>query len=130
MPSLALVFHLLHKVEGWQGDEVSLDAARDAATWCEFLEQQARKVYAGILNKNLQAAHALQGKIEDGTIVHGQTVRAIYRNQWSFLRSPEDVFGGLALLEQHGWVRVKADSSRGGRPTDIIEINPAINPHP
>ena len=130
MPSLALIFHLLHKVEGWQGDAVSLEAARDAAAWCEFLEHHACKVYSGILNKNLQAAHALKAKIDDGTLLSGHTVRTIYRNQWSFLRSPEDVFGGLAVLEQHGWVRVKAESSRGGRPTDIIDINPTIQPHP
>jgi len=127
MPSLALIFHLLNKMEGWQGNEVSLDVTRQAAAWCDFLEHHARKVYAGILNKNLQAAHALKTKIDKGMIVTGQTVRAIYRNQWSFLRTPDDVFGGLTMLERLGWVRVTMKrSAEGGRPTEVVDLNPAI----
>jgi putative DNA primase/helicase len=130
MPSLALIFHLLNKLEGWQGTAVTLEVTRQAAAWGEFLELHARKVYAGILNKDLQAAHAIKARIDEGTITSGQTVRALYRHQWSMLRTPDDVFGGLATLERSGWLRVTmCRSAEGGRPTEVIDLNPTIDAH-
>jgi len=46
MPALALVFHLIAVVAGDDPAPVSLKAAKLAATWCEFLEKHAKKIYA------------------------------------------------------------------------------------
>ena len=66
-----------------------------AADWCDFLEAHARKVYAGVLRKDLQAAHALADKIRSGALTEGQTPREVYRNGWALLQTPDDVYGGL-----------------------------------
>jgi Protein of unknown function (DUF3987) len=134
MPSLALIFHLVDALmptdtadaDGQGYARVSLVCAQRAAAWCEFLEAHARKVYAGVLHKDRQAAHALAEKIQGGAIVDGQTVRDIYRNAWALLRTPEDVQSGLLLLERHGWVRVseQSRSPRGGRPTEVLRLHP------
>ena len=70
------------KVEGdWEGNAVALDVTRLAAEWCEFLEAHARKVYTGVLQKDLQAAHALVDKIRTRALTDGQAPREVY-HQW------------------------------------------------
>jgi putative DNA primase/helicase len=133
MPSLALIFHLLRKVErDWEGNAVALDVTRLAAEWCEFLEAHARKVYAGVLQKDLQAAHALVDKIRTGALTDGQAPREVYRNGWSLLQTPDDVYGGLTYLERHGWIRVCEEPSgpKGGRPREVIHLHPSLHAEP
>ena len=107
MPSLALLFHLIRKVEGWEGNTIPLDIAQKAAAWCEFLELHAKKVYAGALNRDLQAAHALRRRSRTAAFTDGQTPREISRAQWALLRESEDVHGGLSRLEALGWLRLE-----------------------
>jgi hypothetical protein len=128
MPSLALLLHLVRKVEGWEGETVPLDIAKQAAAWCEFLELHAKKVYAGVLNRDLQAAHALAAKIAEGAISDDQAPRDILRAQWSLLHESEDVYGGLRRLETAGWIRFeeKPTTTRGGRPTTRIRLHPEL----
>jgi putative DNA primase/helicase len=129
MPSLALIFHLIEAVSGEApATMVGLEAARLAASWCEFLEAHARKVYAGVLQNDLQAAHALADKINARAMTDGQTVREIYRNGWALLRAQEAVYGGLATLERLGWLRVEdhAAAVKGGRPREIVHLHPTL----
>ena len=53
MPSLALISHLIKRVDGSSGTAVSATAARLAERWCGFLEAHARKIYAPELNQEL-----------------------------------------------------------------------------
>jgi hypothetical protein len=129
MPSLALIFHLIQAVSGKTSSaKVGLDCARLAASWCEFLEAHARKVYAGVLQKDLQAAHALADKINEHAITDGQTVREIYRNGWALLRTQDDVYGGLTLLQRLGWLRVeeRPTAPKGGRPREALHLHPGL----
>jgi len=69
MPSLAILFHLADWADGQMRDRipaVSIESARLAALWTDYLELHARKIYAGVLNPDLQAAHLLLKKIEQG----------------------------------------------------------------
>lgn len=72
MPSLALIFHLMKRVDGSSGTAVSATAARLAERWCGFLEAHARKIYAPELNQELATARALFDKIRDGSITDEQ----------------------------------------------------------
>jgi putative DNA primase/helicase len=125
MPSLALLFHLVDVVAGHQTNAavVSECAARNAAIWCEFLEAHARRVYAAALHSNVHAAHALAKRIKRGDVKDGDSVRSIYRRQWTQLRTPEAVGDALAILETHHWLRVE-EQITGGRPAEIIRLNP------
>ena len=147
MPSLALLFHLIDLADkairltdktdtsgsvSSVGDSlehsegVSLDAARLAAAWCEFLEHHACKVYSRELNPASEAAHTLAARIESGAVPDSISVREIYRNEWSGLSSAAVVQRALAVLEGAGWVRLEAGEGDGpGRPR-----SPAVRLHP
>ena len=133
MPSLALTFEL---IEWADEDEVSdpvpylpptryvgLDSTARAIDFCEFLEAHARRIYAGAINPALQAAHALATKIKSGKIQHGDTIRSVYRREWSLLRAPEIVRAGLSVLEDHCWLRL-THMSTGGRSRKVIQLHP------
>ena len=123
MPSLALVFHLVEVVDGTATGPVSLEAARLAAAWCEFLEHHARKIYAAELNREIAAAHAISEKIETGDIEDGTPVRNIYRPQWSGLTSPDLVWAGLRVLEEHDLIWIE-EGETGGRPSGKVRLQP------
>lgn len=121
MPSLALVFELVEA--GPSANAVSLASAQRAASWCEYLELHARKIYAAEVAPELGAAHALAAKIRQGAIYSGMTVREVYRHGWAGLKSAEHVLIGARLLEQHGWARVETEETRG-RSRQLLRVNP------
>jgi hypothetical protein len=130
MPTLALLLHLTFFAH--QGDfvpscitPVSEHAANTAIRWCEFLEKHALRIYAGDINRDQHRAHALAKRICDGDVSDGDTVRSVYRKQWSMLRTPQDVHAALAVLESLSWVRVEGENT-AGRTREVIRINPAI----
>jgi hypothetical protein len=133
MPSLALLFHLADwadcQLQNHLQDipPVSIEAARLAASWVDYLELHARKIYAGSLNPDLQAAHLLMQKIQQEKIKDGMSIRDIYRNHWAGLDNKERVMQGLLLLADHGHLRLEIVKSEEGRPaSDVIRINPSI----
>lgn len=130
MPSLALILDLVERVAGLlePGVGVSLHAARRAAALVEFFEAHARKVYAVELEPGRVAAGALARRIKAGDIGHEHTVRDIVRAEWSGLTSPDVVRAGLEALKLIGWCRVtKTDSgSKGGRPSEVVELHPTL----
>ena len=125
MPSLALIFHLVEVVSGHGDASVTLESARLAAAWCEFLEAHARKVYAPEIQGDAIAAHALIEKIDMGLIEDGCTVRDLYRPQWSGLSTPEQVMAGLELLQECGRVRIDKQET-GGHPTTVVKLHPDL----
>jgi hypothetical protein len=125
MPSLALLFHLVDVVDGKASGPVSLEAAKLAADWCDYLEMHAKKLYAPEISAHIKAARDLAGKIEEGAIKDGQTVRDIYRNDWQGLKDRDTVMAGLEVLAQHNWIRTQ-EKSAGGRPSLVIRLHPSL----
>ncbi len=129
-PALALLFHLADwadqqiKASPVSIPPVSLQAAMLSAAWCDFLELHARKIYAGALNPDIQAAHLLAQKIRDGKVKHGCGIRDVYRNQWSGLHSREAVYSAVTVLAECGWLRLQTVKGDEGRPSDHIELHP------
>lgn len=146
MPSLALLFELADDEpdEGFEGFEggggcplpnnkrclVSLEHAKQAALFCEYLEAHARRVYSMIISPEKAAAaelgrHLAAGwKRAEGTF----TVRDVYQNDWSRLDTPERVRPALEILKDAGWVRqIESERPTGpGRPSEIYSINPRL----
>lgn len=129
MPSLALLFELID----WTfvssvspSFKVSEKSARLAAAWCEFLEHHARKLYSVEINRSKLSIRALAAKIKAGAIQDTTTLREVYRSQWEYLRTPEDVFEGLSELEKLNWIRIVTEESTGGRRKKIIRIHPSL----
>jgi hypothetical protein len=130
MPGLALLFHLFAVADLPDGASVPtggvpIDAARLAASWCDFLEEHARKVYAVELYPGRAGAHALAQKIAEGAVRDGQPVRDLYRPQWAGLRTPEDVVAALGVLAVASWARVETVETRG-RPSERVRLHPDL----
>lgn len=128
MPSLALLLHLIDlsfvsSVSSPLLTQISEFHAEKAVAWCEFLESHARKVYRLALAPELSAAKTLLQKIRLGRVAGGDSVRSIYRNQWSELDSKKRVNGALATLEKYGWIRIE-EKETAGRVTEVIRLNP------
>jgi hypothetical protein len=126
VPALALIFHCLDvvaKTPGVTADRVDETNFRLAAAWADFLEAHARKIYAPEINTGVVAAHALAQKIKDGAVVSGESVRDVYRRQWSKLRTPERVDAALNVLVELNWIRIAA-RTKGGETTRILQLHP------
>lgn len=124
MPSLALLFEL---ADGGR-DTVTLPHAQQAASWCEYLESHARRVFGCITAPALRGAGELARRLAAGW-PRGRdsfAVRDVYRCGWSGLAEPDDVRRALAVLEDADWVRrvPSEPGPEGGRPPEIYGINP------
>lgn len=124
MPSLALVFHLIDVANGRASGPVSADAADLAASWCDFLELHARKLYALELNRDAVSAHALAERIQQGEVQDGVNVGDLYRHKWPGLKTADEVSAALGALEGCHWLRVDEIPNTGARPTRQIHLNP------
>lgn len=123
-PALALILHLADDQRG----PVTATAAYRAAAWCDYLEAHARRCYGLLADDGLRAAQALADKVRQGRLQDGFTARDVRRNQWRYLTSDEGVRAALDWLEDEGWLRSTdaETAARGGRPTRVYCINPAV----
>jgi hypothetical protein len=143
MPSLALLFELadLACYEGFDGlrpavphNVVSLEHARQAAEWCDYLESHARRVYSCVVSPQLRGARELAAHIKKKHVWNREdgfdwfTARDVYIKGWTCLDGPEAVRAAAAILEDAGWVRTARAETRagGGRPSTRYEVNPEI----
>jgi putative DNA primase/helicase len=132
MPSLAGLFELADLVAsgGELGEErfISLEHARQAAAFCEFLQSHANRVYSCTVAPEKGAAIALLGHLKKGTMPETFTTREVYQKGWSGLDTPEDARRALGVLERHIWIE-RADTqptTAGGRPTEAWVCNPRM----
>jgi putative DNA primase/helicase len=133
MPAIALLFELADAAAGnGGGDSVSLEHARQAATWCDsYLESHARRVYSCVMTPQLRAARELAGKIKGRKVGAADglfSCRDIYLKGWGGLDSPEAVKQAAEVLQDAGWVRDVSGGSgpSGGRPSNKYAINPGV----
>ena len=124
MPALSLLFAL---ADG-HTDAVPLTSANRAAAWCEYLEPHARRVYVSKLAPEMAAAQTLSRKLLAGW--HRTegcfTLRNVYNNGWTGLASPDETRAAVHVPCEYGWTRKATDTPSTGRPSEIYEINPAI----
>jgi putative DNA primase/helicase len=110
--------------------EISLQQARRAANWCDYLESHARRMYSSICTPAMRAAQELARKIRkkkigsDGTF----TIREVYRHGWTLLDTPEAVTVAAEVLEDAGWIRRTQEDRgvTGGRPSGKYLVNPKL----
>ena len=135
MPVLALIFHIIDIADGkTEPGPVTLDSAKRAAAWCDYLESHARRIYGTVLTQSKgltlivpPSAITLSEKIKFGKLKDEFTLRDVYRNGWSSIgKDPKIAKIACDFLDQIGWVRVKnntSDKSQGGQ---TYQINPKI----
>jgi putative DNA primase/helicase len=127
MPSLALLFHLIDVADGRWSGPVTLRSAEAAAAWCGLLEAHALRLYQAAFDGDPEPAPRLAQRLRD-SLPNPFTARDVQRKCWSGLDSAEDVERALLVLEERRWVKpVEAPAgARGGRPTSLFWINPAV----
>jgi putative DNA primase/helicase len=139
MPSLALLFELadLAGFVGFDGSAlakienlVSLEHARQAAAYCDYLESHARRIYSCITTPQVRAARELSEKLKQRKVGASGlfSCREVYLKGWSGLDSPEAVKLAAEVLQDAGWVRELAGEPgpSGGRPVNRYAINPGV----
>ena len=126
MPTLALLFELADLDDSSLSNTVSLRHAAQAATWCDYLEAHARRIYGCLVSPELHAARELADKITKGKLAAEFSTRDVYLKNWSSLSTPDEVRAALKVLEDAGWVRLVADGEREGRPSERWRINPKV----
>ncbi len=139
MPSLALLFELadLAGIVGFDGSAlaqienlVSLEHARQAAAYCDYLESHARRIYSCITTPQMRAARELSEKLKQRKVGAGGlfSCREVYLKGWSGLDTPEAVKQAAELLQDAGWVRELAGEPGqfGGRPANRYAVNPGV----
>lgn len=126
MPSLALLFELADAEDPNLIDCISLSHAAQAASWCDYLEAHARRIYGCPVSPELHAARELAAKIAKGKLSLEFSTRDVYLKCWSGLGTPDGVRSALRVLEDCGWVRPVVSERREGRPSERWEINPGV----
>ena len=128
MPSLALIFHLLEIADSNRSDNVSLQAAQQAAQWCEYLEKHARRIYGMAEDITARAAGSLSKKIKNGNLKDNFTAREVHRKGWELLTEIETVNAALTDLVEANWLREIPilPTVKGGRKSMNYQINPEI----
>lgn len=136
MPALALLFELADRVAAGtdlanpSDLRVTLNHAKQAAAFCEYLESHAQRIYSCVTTPQMRAAQELTEKIKthkvgaDGFF----SCRDVYLKGWSGLDSPDAVRFAAQVLEDAGWIReVTADARpSGGRPSLRYQVNPKV----
>ena len=125
MPALALIFHCIELADNTAWGAVSETAAIMAATWCDYLESHAARIYRAGTMPGMESAREIVKHIKRGAIQDKSSLRDIYKNHWSHLDTLEDVKSGLEVLEAHDWLIIE-NRQTGGRPTQIIMLNPHL----
>jgi hypothetical protein len=113
-----------------QSTQVSLDHARLAAAWCDYLERHARRVYSCVVTHQMRAAQVLAEKLRKRRIGGDGyfSLREAYLKGWSGLDSSDKAQQAATVLTDARWIRpVHATGGpEGGRPAERYEVNPRI----
>jgi putative DNA primase/helicase len=131
MPAISLLFELAAQAGGnYVSQTISLEYARIAAAWCDYLESHARRAYSCIVTPQLRAARELADKIKKRKVgANGYfSCRDVYLKGWSGLDTPEAVKLAADVLEDAYWVMDVSGGSGplGGRPSNRYAVNPRV----
>ncbi len=125
MPSLALIFHLINVASGKERGAIPLDCVERAAAWCDYLEMHARRIYEMGLSPGYQAARNLARRIQSRDLNDPFDTRDVYRKEWAFLKTREEVEVACELLIDLGWLR-EGTLAEGRKTKRAFFVNPKV----
>lgn len=129
MPALAGLFEVADRQELDERISISLDHARQAAAWCEYLESHALRVYGCVESPECHAARELARHLQARDLPDGFRTRDVYLKGWNGLATPERARSALQLLAEAEWISREEPitSGTGGRPSESWLVNPRIH---
>ena len=122
VPSLALLIHLANDEVG----SVDVDCLKAALAWAIYLESHARRVYAPVLNPEMESARALAVKIKQGKLEQEFTIKDVYSSHWSNLTNSHLARAAVHILIDYDWLTVEKEQT-DGRPKRTYIVNPTVN---
>jgi putative DNA primase/helicase len=127
VPVLALINHV---ADEYEAGAVSQQSVLRALAFTKYLESHAKRVYAAGIVAEVAAANAILKRIKCGDLADGFSAREIQRKDWSHLTEGHHIAAGLDLLADHNYVAVqdRPTGQKGGRPSAVYLINPAVKP--
>ena len=136
MPALALLFELADRAAAGSdfADHsdlwVSLEHAKQAAAFCEYIESHASRLYSCVTTPQMRAARELAERIRSRKVGGDGyfSARDVYLKGWSGLDSPETVRLAIQVLLDACWIVEVAGepSPRGGRLPLRYQVNPKV----
>ncbi len=125
MPSLAMLFEI---ADCEATELVSLQHARQAADWCEYLRKHAERLYSCVTSPEMLLAQDLAAKIKAGKLTDKFHLRDIYTKGWAGLDTPPAARAAVEVLVDAAWVCRKETQAapRGGRTPELYLVNPKV----
>lgn len=124
MPSLALIFQLTLTVNNRENIScVQASEAIRAASWCEYLESHAKRLYFSVETPAMQSARVLLERIKKEDVTDHFSPRDIYRKCWSHLTSPDMVHQAIKILIEFGWLKEKISQENKSK---MLSIHPKL----
>ncbi len=109
IPSLALLIHLADGKTGTVGIECLLAAL----AWSEYLESHARRIYAPMVDPDMESARALLQKLKEGKLESEFTIKQIYASHWSNLSTSAQARAAVNILVDYGWITAREVKTEG-----------------
>lgn len=127
VPSLALIFHLIHVADHSIPRPIELRHLQNAIALADYLEAHARRVFALTSSDNLAPAIVVRDKIRLGELQDGFTLYDLMRKHWASVNDRNLAGTALARLTEAHYIREqpKPTTDNGGKPTIVYRINPA-----
>ena len=122
VPSLALLIHLANG----EFDSVDIDCVRSAIAWAIYLESHARRVYAPVLNPDMESAKALADKIQAGRLGKEFTIKDVYASHWSNLTKSAQARAAVNILIDYDWLTTIDKGTAGATRTTYV-VNPLVS---
>ena len=122
VPSLALLIHLADEPDG---GPVTVAALKRAVGWSQYLETHARRIYGALERHATNSARTLAGKILDGSLTDGFSLRDVYRPGWSGLSDRNEASAAVEVLLDHDWLQSESLPTCGRNKT-VFWINPRV----
>ncbi len=117
MPSLALIFHIIHIADGQKDRDVTLESAKRAATCCTYLESHARRIYGMVLDTTFESfpkiskAEELLAWIKKQTNDTENSLTRRFIMRYSKFRSSKELDPLLSDLIQMGYIQEASQNS-------------------
>lgn len=123
LPKLALILALALDP---QATSISLEAYKLALNLLHFFQQHAKRIYGVVVRYDLVSAYELLDRIKKGQLSDGFNPRDdIQRKDWPSLKNISEIDAAIALLVNHGFLRV-FDEPTGGRSKRVVRIHPTV----
>lgn len=122
---LALILHLIERVDGHPSPSVAEEQAKRATETMEFFLAHALSLYEGDAGTTWVDVEYLATKITDGVVYDGMNTREASQ-KLSRLSTKPRLTAALETLTSFGWVRVEEVPNTGARPSTIIRLHPDL----